>query len=89
MTINNSVYFANLGSNLSTSKDEEMGDVCIANISPAERRIRMRFGMIQFAISLVILVGLLAFGVNHFWRLLLFFPFSAAATGYFQAKDKT
>lgn len=66
-----------------------MGDVCIANISPRERQIRMRFGMTQFAISLGILVALLVFGVNPFWRLLLFFPFSAAATGYFQAKDKT
>lgn len=66
-----------------------MGEVCIANISPRERQIRMRFGMTQFAISLGILVALLVFGVNPFWRLLLFFPFSAAATGYFQAKDKT
>ena len=87
MTINNSVYFANFSA--SNSHDEEVGEVCIANISPAERRIRLRFGMVQLAISLVILVALLLFGVNPFWRLLLFFPFSAAATGYFQAKDKT
>ena len=87
MTINNSVYFANSGS--STSKDEEVGEVCIANISPAERQIRMRFGINQLVISLIILVTLMAFGVNPFWRLLLFVPFAAAATGYFQAKDKT
>jgi hypothetical protein len=87
MTINNSVFFATFGS--SNPQEAEMGAVCIANISPAERRIRMRFGRMQFAISLGILVALLVFGVNHFWRLLLFFPFSAAATGYFQAKDKT
>ena len=87
--MNNSVYFAKFDLNSSTQKDKEMGEVCIANISPAERRIRMRFGITQFVISLVILAALIAFGVNPFWRLFLFFPFSAAATGYFQAKDKT
>ena len=87
MTINNLVFFATFGS--PNSQDEEIGEVCIANISPAERRIRMRFGINQLVISLIILVALMAFGVNPFWRLLLFFPFAAAATGYFQAKDKT
>ena len=89
MTINNSVYFAKFGLNSSPQKDEEVGEVCIANISPAERRIRMRFGIKQLVISIILLVALMAFGVNPFWRLLLFFPFAAAATGYFQAKDKT
>lgn len=87
MTINNSVFFATFDS--PNSQETETGEVCIANISPRERQIRMRFGMTQFAVSLGILVALLVFGVNPFWRLLLFFPFSAAATGYFQAKDKT
>ncbi len=87
MTINNLIFFATFDS--PNSQETETGEVCIANISPRERQIRMRFGMTQFAISLGILVALLVFGVNPFWRLLLFFPFSAAATGYFQAKDKT
>lgn len=65
------------------------GDVCIANISPKERQIRMRFGITQLVITLVILAVLVALDVNPLWRLPLFFMFSAAAAGYFQAKDKT
>jgi hypothetical protein len=89
MTINNSVYFAKFGLNLSPQKDEEEGEVCIANISPAERQKRLRYGIKQFLITLAILGILLVLGVNHFWRLPLLFMFWASATGYFQAKDKT
>ena len=87
--INNLVYFANFGSNSSTQKDEEVGEVCIANISPLERQKRMRYGIRQFIFTLAILAGLIVLHANPFWRLLLFFPLAAAATGYFQAKDKT
>ena len=67
----------------------DVGEVCIANISPKERQKRMRFGIVQLAITLVILVVLVVLDVNPLWRLPLFFLFSAAAAGYFQAKDKT
>jgi len=40
-------------------------------------------------ITLAILGVLMAFGVNHLWRLPLLLMFWASATGYFQAKDKT
>lgn len=89
MTINTPVYFAKFGSNSSSPQEEEVGEVCIANISPVERQKRMRFGIQQLVITLVILGALMAFGVNHFWRLPLLLLFWAAATGYFQAKDKT
>jgi len=72
-----------------SQQDEEIGEVCIANISPKERQLRMRFGMVQFAISLVVLAVLVWLDVNPFWRLPLIFLFWAAAIGYFQAKDKT
>jgi hypothetical protein len=68
---------------------EEEGEVCIPNISPQERRKRLRFAILQFAVSIVLLGALLAFGVNPLWRLPLFFLFSAATTSYFQARDKT
>jgi len=88
--INNSVYFASFGSNSPSQKeDEEVGEVCIANISPIERRKRMRFGIQQFIIALVILGALIFFGVNHFWRAPLLLLFWASAIGYFQATDKT
>ena len=49
----------------------------------------MRFGYVQFMVSLAVLAVLIVFDVNPLWRLVLFFMFSAAAAGYFQAKDKT
>jgi len=87
--MNNSLYFANFDTNSSAQEDVEIGEVCIANISPLERRKRMRFGITQFVISLVILGALLAFDANPLWRLLLILPFGAAAAGYFQATEKT
>ena len=82
------VYFA--GFNTSPSKkDEEVEEVCIANISPLERQKRLRFGIQQFVTTLVILGILLVLDVNPLWRLPLLFMFWAAAVGYFQARDKT
>ena len=66
-----------------------VGEVCIANISPKERQKRMKFGVAQLAVTLVILAVLVVLDVNPLWRLPLYFFFSAAAAGYFQAKDKT
>ena len=88
MMINSFVYFA--GSNPSLSpRGNEIGEVCIANISPQERKKRMRFGIRQFVTTLIILGILIALHVNPLWRLLLFFMFSAASTSYIQALDKT
>jgi hypothetical protein len=66
-----------------------VGEVCIANISPAERQKRMRFGILTFIVTLVILGILIALHANPLWRLPLLFLFWSSASGYFQAKDKT
>ena len=87
--MHNSLYFANIDSTSSSQKDEEDGEACIANISPAERQLRMRFGIQQFITTLVILGALMLFHANHLWRLPLLLMFWGAAIGYFQAKDKT
>lgn len=90
MLVNDLVYFA--ASNFNPSQhesDEENGKVCIPNISPQERKKRARFAIQYFIFTLVVLGTLLAFHVNPLWRLLLFFMFSAAATSYIQALDKT
>jgi hypothetical protein len=63
--------------------------VCIANISPRERRKRLASGVIMFAVSLAILLALLATGVDRWWRLPLLLLFWGAAAGFFQWKDKT
>ena len=87
--MNSSRTFATFESNSSDQQAEAVGEVCIANISPIERQKRLKFGIQQFVITLVILGALIIFGVNHFWRLPLLFLFWASAVGYFQAKDKT
>jgi hypothetical protein len=67
----------------------EIGEVCIANISPRERRKRLMAGVIQFAAGLAILAALIVTGVDRLWRLPLFLVFWGAAAGYFQWRDKT
>lgn len=65
------------------------GDACIPNISPAERKKRMNFGILQLAITFGILAVMLVFGADKLWRLPLFALFSAGAVSIFQALDKT
>ena len=82
------LYFADFNKS-SSKQDEEIEEACIANISPLERQKRLRFGIQQFIVTLLILGILLALDVNPLWRLPLLFMFWAAAIGYFQARDKT
>ena len=89
MIANNVVYFAASGSEPSPHHDEEVGDVCIPNISPKERKKRARFAIQYFIFTLIVLGALLALDVNPLWRLPLFFMFSAATTSYIQSLDKT
>jgi hypothetical protein len=82
-------YFSDLNSNGLSDKDQETGDVCIANISPYERQLRLKFAIRQFILTLVILGVMVALHLNPLWRLFLQFMFSAATVSYFQARDKT
>jgi len=83
------VYFADLNLNGSASQKQQTDEVCIPNISPLERRKRLRFALQQFVITLVILSGMVVLHVDPLWRLFLQFLFSAATVSYFQAHDKT
>jgi hypothetical protein len=88
--ISRSVYFSGINNIPPASQPEEdSGGVCIPNISPKERKKRVRFAIQYFIFTLVVLAVLMAFDVNPLWRLPLFFMFSAAATSYIQALDKT
>lgn len=87
MTIADLTYFLN--PNSSSQDKEETREACIANISPLERQKRLRFGIWQFIFTLAILGIMIVLGLNPLWRLSLLFLFWAAATGYFQARDKT
>lgn len=66
-----------------------MYDVCIPNISGVERRKRLRAGIVMLVFSVIVLVVLIAFDVNSWWRLVLFPLFFVAASGYFQWREKT
>lgn len=74
---------------VSESESEELGEVCISNLSPAERRKRLLGGVAGFVIALVVLAVLIASGADRLWRLPLFLLFFGAANGYFQWRDKT
>ena len=84
-----SVYFSDLNLNNFSKKEEETGEVCIANISPLERRKRLMFGIRQLIFTLLVLTVLILLHLNPLWRLSLLFLFWAASIGYFQARDKT
>lgn len=89
MLINSTVYFADSNFNPSSDEDGEIGEVCIPNISPKERKKRVQFAIHYFVFTLIVLGMLVALDVNPLWRLPLFFMFSAATTSYIQALDKT
>ena len=74
---------------LNPERQMPMGDVCIPNISTAERRGRLIGGIVAFVIGLAVFAAMAIMGVDHWWRLLLFLPFAGAASGFFQWRDKT
>lgn len=91
MTMRVAVNFSGFQKNpsVSESESEELGEVCISNLSPAERRKRLLGGVTGFVIALVVLAVLIASGADRLWRLPLFLLFFSAANGYFQWRDKT
>lgn len=66
-----------------------MNDFCIPNISYEERRKRLKSGVIMAAVTLAILIMLVALDISRWWRLALAPLFFIAASGYFQWRDKT
>ncbi|MBD3380729.1 MAG: hypothetical protein GF404_00890 [candidate division Zixibacteria bacterium] len=64
-------------------------DVKIENIGPKESRRRMFFGLLVFAVTIVILGVMMATDISRWWRLALFIPFSMAALGFIQSTRKT
>ena len=67
----------------------EVGEACVPNIGPLGQRRRMRFGVRGLALGALLAAGLVAAGVARPWRLLLLPFFWTAATGVFQAREKT
>lgn len=65
------------------------GEVCIANIGPRQRAMRMRFGVVTLLAAVVLAGGLAWVGVGMPWRGFVLLPFWAGAAGVFQAQEKT
>ena len=66
-----------------------VGESCIANIGPRERRKRLVFGVVALFLSVVISAIYVVEGVPPIWRLSLFVPLFVGALGFFQARDRT
>jgi len=68
-----------------------MGASCSiqGNLGCESQSKRLRMGVIQFAVSLVLAVILMKLEVNPLYRLVLFFPFFGATNGVYQALYKT
>jgi hypothetical protein len=71
------------------NSEQNNEEACIANISPRERLKRLMGGVIPFVFALAILAWQISADVYRLWRLPLFILFVAAASGYFQWRDKT
>ena len=69
--------------------EQDNGDACIANIRPRERLKRLIGGVIPFVVALAVLACQITADVDRLWRLPLFILFVAAASGFFQWRDKT
>lgn len=89
MIIGNRTYFSEASHNSPVEPEEEVGEVCVPNISLKERKKREKFAIRYFIFTLFVLGVLLLFDVNPLWRLPLLFMFSAATTSYVQSLDKT
>ena len=85
----NTAYFSDRKLSDLSNAEEYLGEVCIANISPLERKKRLKFAIQQFIVTLAILGVVIALDLNPLWRLPLLFMFSASTTSYFQFLDKT
>jgi len=77
------------GAQQTPGSDAETGQVCIANINASGRRRRLIISLIVFGVGLAVLAVMMLAGVDHRWRLGLFFIFAGAATSFFEWHDKT
>ena len=64
------------------NKQEYIPGVC--NIGPAERAQRRKIGIIFTLITIILLVILVTIDISPYWRLIIFLPATAAASGFLQ-----
>lgn len=64
------------------AKSDYIPGMC--NIGPAERRMRRMTGFLSLSSGIILLIVLAMTDVPSAWRLLLFIPFTGAASGFLQ-----
>jgi hypothetical protein len=57
----------------------------VCNIGPQEINRRRRIGWIGLAVAVLLFILLAGLNLNHWWRLLIFFPVTLSASGFLQA----
>lgn len=67
---------------MNSSKSNYIPGMC--NIGPAERRMRRVTGFMSLSSGIILLIILVMTDVSSAWRLLLFIPFTVAASGFLQ-----
>ena len=65
------------------------GEVCIVNIGPRQRRLRLYFGLAALAVGAAGAIALITSDAARWWRLLLVLPLLGAASGMLQYREKT
>ena len=68
---------------------DELSEVCVMNIGPQQRLLRLRLGIAIFLVGAAITTALFVYHVAWPWRLALALPFAGAGMNYFQWREKT
>jgi hypothetical protein len=64
-------------------------EVCIANIGPKQRRMRLNFGIVAGLAGVAMAIVLAYLDVQWWMRAVVFLPFYLAGSGFWQWRDKT
>ena len=67
----------------------EAAQVCVINIGPRQRRLRLRFGLVSLAVAVALAAELLLGGAPRGARAAVALPLLLAGYGIFQARAKT
>lgn len=68
---------------------DPQGEVCIANIGPRARRIRLGFGLLMSAVSVLWFLGAVFLPLPGIFALGIFVPAWMAALGILQHREST
>ena len=71
------------------SPDAAAGSACVPNIGARGRRRRLTSGFVWLGVGVAAMLILMARGAAAAWYFALVMPFTFAALGWFQARERT